>query len=96
MFLTTLRSLIFPFSLLICSSHEATRRTRRLVETILAADRVSVTRANGHGCESRHRAPGQVIANKQNAEAWGAMFKGLKTDSEYDPTNGYKPLKPVP
>ena len=43
------------------------------------------------------RAPaGQVVANKQNAEAWGAMFKGLKTDAEYDPTNGYKPLKPVP
>lgn len=38
----------------------------------------------------------EVLANKQNAEAWGELFKGLKTDEEYDASNGYKPLKPVP
>ena len=33
--------------------------------------------------------------SKENKAAWGEMFKGLKPDSAYDPTNGYKPLKPI-
>jgi hypothetical protein len=33
--------------------------------------------------------------SKENKAAWGEMFKTLKPDIAYDPTNGYKPLKPV-
>jgi len=36
-----------------------------------------------------------VVVSKENKAAWGEMFKGLKPDSAYDPTNGYKPLKPI-
>ena len=36
-----------------------------------------------------------VITSKENKAAWGEMFRGLKSDAEYDPTNGYRPLKPV-
>ena len=28
--------------------------------------------------------------------AFAELYAGLKRDSEYDPTNGYKPRKPVP
>ena len=35
------------------------------------------------------------LRSKENGQAWAEIFKGLKTDSEYDPTNAYKALKPV-
>ena len=35
------------------------------------------------------------LRSNENGQAWAEIFKGLKTDSEYDPTNAYKALKPV-